>query len=85
MAKTLGWVAAAMLAVNGGSCGLEHSLNLCLATPWPAAIAREGLLRTRRPEEPSYNRVQRLAGALADRMDAGSIGPVRLKFKIILE
>lgn len=65
-------------------CGL-HSLRLCSAMPRPAAGERDALLRTRRPDQPSYNRLQRLAGALADRMDAGLVGPLRLKFKVILE
>lgn len=32
-----------------------------------------------------YNAVQRLAGMIADRMEAGHVGNVKLKFKIILE
>lgn len=70
---------------RGLGCGQPLSLHLCPATPRPAVGERELRIRTRRPDQRSYNRLQRLAGALADRMDAGTVGPVKLKFKVILE
>lgn len=70
---------------RGAGCGLTRSLRLCPAMPRPAAGDRDALLRTRRPDQPTYHRLQRLAGALADRMAAGYVGPVRLKLKVILE
>lgn len=70
---------------RGLGCGQPLSLHLCPATPRPAAGEHEPLIRTRRPDQRSFNRLQRLAGALADRMDAGTVGPVKLKFKVILE
>lgn len=73
------------LLERGAGCGLARSLHLCPAMPRPASGVSELLIRTRRPDQQSYNRLQRLAGALADRMEAGQMGPVKLKFKVILE
>lgn len=62
------------------SCGSPSSLDLCGAPPSSAVRYSERFVR----EETEYNSFQRLAGMIADRMEAGSLGSVKFKFKILL-
>lgn len=64
------------------SCSSPRVLGLCGAS-------RQGARASYRAEaakdQTHYNAFQRLAGMIADRMEAGAVGNVKLKFKIILE
>lgn len=62
------------------SCGFPGNLDLCGAPHKPAARYPDPLTR----EQDEYNGFQRLAGMIADRMEVGSVGNVKLKFKILL-
>ncbi|MBI4348359.1 MAG: hypothetical protein HY553_16070 [Elusimicrobia bacterium] len=64
------------------SCSARRVLGLCGAS-------RQGVRSMYRAEPArehhQYNAFQRLAGMIADRLEAGAVGNVKLKFKIILE
>lgn len=74
----------AFTASRGIGCEAARSLQLCPTGPLPGRPRLSVPARPRRADQ-DYNRLQRLAGAIADRMDAGSIGSLRVKLKIILE
>lgn len=64
------------------SCSAPRVLGLCGASQRDhRSLYSTSASRT----APQYNAVQRLAGMIADRMEAGAVGNVKLKFKIILE
>ncbi|MBI5200429.1 MAG: hypothetical protein HY925_02485 [Elusimicrobia bacterium] len=64
------------------SCTGLRSLGLCGASRQASQSVYKGAGNR---ETQQYNAVQRLAGMIADRMEAGHVGNVKLKFKIILE
>ncbi len=64
------------------TCTGPRFLGLCGASRQASqAVYRSSPAR----DNYQYNAVQRLAGMIADRMEAGHVGNVKLKFKIILE
>lgn len=64
------------------TCAGPRFLGLCGASRQASqAVYRTATAR----DNHQYNAVQRLAGMIADRMEAGHVGNVKLKFKIILE
>lgn len=64
------------------SCSAPRMLGLCGAS---SRDSRSIYRSSHSSGAPRYNAVQRLAGMIADRMEAGAVGNVKLKFKIILE
>lgn len=64
------------------SCSSPRLLGLCGQSRQQArSLYQSGTAR----DTYQYNAFQRLAGMIADRMEAGHVGNVKLKFKIILE
>ena len=64
------------------SCSSPRVLGLCGQSSQQArSFYQAGSAR----DTYQYNAFQRLAGMIADRMEAGHVGNVKFKFKIILE